>query len=58
VSDTIAIFSGGLNVHFTPATQLKTQVSRSILFNEYASSSEDPERHNTTILFSRLVLAY
>jgi hypothetical protein len=60
ISDTIGLLSGGLNVHFTPSTQLKTQVSRSILFNEYASSGADAdaERHNTTVFFSRLVLAY
>jgi hypothetical protein len=58
VSDSIGVFSGGPNVHFTPATQLKTQVSRSVLFNEYAASGDNPSQHHTTTVFSRLVLAY
>ena len=58
IADSIATVSGGLNVHFTPATLLKTQVMRGLMFNEYSSSAANPSQHNTTAIFTRLVLAY
>ncbi len=58
VSDSIATLSGGVNVHFTPTTLLKTQVTRALFFNQYASSADNPSQHDTTVLFTRLVLAY
>ncbi|MFZ5896563.1 MAG: hypothetical protein ACOY0T_36245 [Myxococcota bacterium] len=58
ISDSIATLSAGLNVRFTPATLLKTQVTRGFLFNEHGGGSANPSQHNTTVLFTRLVLAF
>ncbi|HET9934061.1 MAG TPA: hypothetical protein VFQ35_25330 [Polyangiaceae bacterium] len=58
ISDSIATLSGGVNVHFTPTTMLKTQVTRALFFNQYSSSADNPSQHDTTVLFTRLVLAY
>jgi hypothetical protein len=57
-SDSIAGVALGLNVHFTPATQLKTQVARGFLFNVHGDRSTEPSDQNLTTLASRLVLAY
>jgi hypothetical protein len=60
--DTMAAFSGGLNIHFTPATQLKLQAVRVLFMNarddERSAAAIDPEDFNTTILTSRLVVAF
>lgn len=63
VSDTASVLSAGLNVHFTEATQLKTQVSRALFWNTRSDSdsngiASDPSLNNTTILVSRLVMAF
>jgi hypothetical protein len=58
VGDTVVQYSAGLNVHFTPATQLKMQVARSHFFNVRANGPSDPARNDDTTLFTRLVLAY
>lgn len=58
VGDTLLIGSGGLNVHFTPATTLKMQLSRAHIFNARADGPPDPSQNDTTVLFTRLVLAY
>jgi hypothetical protein len=61
--DTMAAFSGGLNIHFTPATQLKLQGVRVLFMNlrddvQLSAAALDPEDFNTTILTSRLVVAF
>jgi hypothetical protein len=57
-ADSLGLLSGGVNVHFTPATMLKMQLSRAIFFNMRDDSPPNPSLQNTTVLFSRLVLAY
>jgi hypothetical protein len=58
LGDTGLIPSGGLNVHFNPMVQLKTQVAH-IRFYDYVTESErQPSRNNATPYTSRWVIAF
>ncbi len=46
----------GLNIHFTPFAQLKTQLSRAIFFD--LDDEGDFGRNNMTLLYSRLAVAF
>jgi hypothetical protein len=50
------VAGGGLNIHFTPFAQLKTQISRAMFLdiNDDGSFSDN----NATMLFSRLAVAF
>jgi hypothetical protein len=54
--DEQAILSLGLNIHFTPFAQLKTQVSRALFFD--LDEEGDFGRNDMTLLFSRLAVAF
>lgn len=61
-ADTVGVISGGLNVHFSPVTQLKLQAVRVWFWNQRddpRSASDIPEgEFDHTILTSRLVVAF
>jgi hypothetical protein len=54
--DEQAIASLGLNIHFTPFAQLKTQVSRAMFFD--LDRDGDFGRNDMTLLYSRLAVAF
>jgi hypothetical protein len=54
--DEQAMLSLGLNIHFTPFAQLKTQVSRALFFD--LDEEGDFGRNDMTLLFSRLAVAF
>jgi hypothetical protein len=59
VADTLLSPSVGMNIRFTKATMLKTQVTESMFFetkNRY--SQHEAALNNSTMLFSRLVLVF
>ncbi|HSO32508.1 MAG TPA: porin, partial [Labilithrix sp.] len=59
VGDTIVVPSVGMNIRFTKATMLKTQVSRSMFFDSRGRSGRhEMAENNSTMLFSRLVLVF
>ncbi len=62
VSDTLGVLSGGVNIHFTPFTQLKLQAVRVWFWNlrddPRSAAGFPPEDLNHTILTSRLVVAF
>lgn len=58
VADGIFVFSGGVNVHFNTAVQLKTQLSRVLFFDWLYQAEQDASRDNITQIYSRLVMAF
>jgi len=54
--DEQAMLSLGLNIHFTPFAQLKTQLSRALFFD--LDGKGDFSRNDMTLLFSRLAVAF
>ena len=56
------MLSGGLNIHFTPVTQLKLQAVRVSFWNlrdeRRSDTAVPPDEFNHTILTSRLVVAF
>ena len=60
IADTVISPSVGMNIRFTKATMLKTQVNETFFFNtRHTDQSEhDTARNNATMLFSRLVLVF
>jgi hypothetical protein len=54
------VFGGsvGLNIHFNPAIQLKTQFSRIVFFDWQYEAPGDPSADNFTELLTRLVMAF
>ena len=55
IGDDQVVASVGLNIHFTPFAQLKTQVARVYFFDLDAG---DYSNNNMTLLFSRLAIAF
>jgi hypothetical protein len=62
VADTVGVVSGGLNIHFSPVTQLKMQGVRVLFWNmrddPRSENGIPPTEFNHTILTSRLVVAF
>jgi hypothetical protein len=62
IGDTLGVLSGGLNIHFTPVTQLKLQAVRVSFWNlrdeRRSDTAVPPDEFNHTILTSRLVVAF
>lgn len=58
VADGVFIGSVGLNVHFNPAIQWKTQLSRAVFFDWLYDNPSDASIDNLTSFYSRLVMAF
>jgi hypothetical protein len=58
IGDLIVTASVGVNVHFNPAIQLKTQASRNYVVDWLFESPYDTSLNTTTTLYSRLVMAF
>jgi hypothetical protein len=58
VGDLFLIGSAGVNVHFNPSIQLKTQVTRVAISNWLYHSPHEPSLNNTTSIYSRFVMAF
>jgi hypothetical protein len=58
IGDALFVASGGLNVHFNSAVQLKTQAMRAYFMSWHLESPHDPSVNNVTSIYSRLVMAF
>jgi len=58
VGDGVVVGSVGVNVHFNPAVQLKTQVTRVVFFDWLYDSPFDNSVNNLSAVYSRLVMAF
>jgi hypothetical protein len=58
IGDALFVASGGLNVHFNAAVQLKTQAMRGYFMSWLLDSPYDPSVNNVTSVYSRLVMAF
>jgi hypothetical protein len=58
LADGVFVGSLGLNIHFNPAVQLKTQFGRGIFFDWLYENPADASDDNLTQIYSRLVMAF
>jgi outer membrane biosynthesis protein TonB len=58
VADGVFVGSVGVNVHFNPAVQWKTQLTRAVFFDWLYDNPGDASTDNLTALYSRLVMAF
>jgi hypothetical protein len=58
LGDLILSASAGVNVHFNPSVQLKTQVLRAFFMDALLDTPYDPSLNNVTSVYSRLVMAF
>jgi hypothetical protein len=58
VGDTAVVPSVGLNVHFNPAVQLKTQYGRAFFFDTSLKENRNPSDNNVQNVSARLVVSF
>jgi hypothetical protein len=58
IGDLLMTASVGVNVHFNPSIQWKTQAGRSVSLSWLHTSPYDTSQNNLTTLYSRLVMAF
>lgn len=58
LGDTTIIPSAGLNVHFNPAVQLKTQVGEAFSFDMSLEEDRNPSDNNVRNVAARLVVSF
>ena len=57
-ADTVYVPSVGLNLHFSPSVQLKSQLTHVMFRDEVTEHAEDPAKNDATVLASRLVVSF
>jgi hypothetical protein len=58
LGDTVLLPSAGVNVHFNPNVQLKTQVGRALFYDYVTKESRTPSDNNVTNVAARLVVSF